>query len=367
MRVLQPQLRSITFLLGVAMLDACAVGPAVQRPSALAPGAGCHNLAGTYANLSEKTEGHLLPQLFLEMPPLQHLETTVIEIAQDSDSMITVTARKRGHAVQSRAVNLTCEEGRFSVGGPSGWRSEGAGFTALIWRGSKIWLARDAAGDLFTEVQESRTGLLLMSFPVATRISRPTQRYRSVTESTVSTMDDMSVGAPGGALCSDEEVVLCAHGLTLDEDGEVTTAQLWWLLLNEEPPGDLSHVVLETTPDNQLKLSGWAGTQERTSTSLTTKGFHCRDGVLSPDEKDTGGMSLVGTYPLIIPIIGGNWRNLVIRRMDDGALLVHAAEQTAGTVFLVLPFHMDSEEWYRFASATGPEGWRSCPGSNPGQ
>jgi hypothetical protein len=52
---------------------------------------------------------------------------------------------------------------------------------------------------------------------------------------------------------------------------------------------------------------------------------------------------------------------------DDGAMLVRIVEQAAGTVMLVFPFHMDSEDWYRFAPASGPRGWLACPGSDPDQ
>jgi hypothetical protein len=77
MHVLRPSRRQLIFLISLSTLSGCALNDPVDRPRELAPGAGCHDISGSYANVSETLSGHLLSRLFFDQETaLRHLEIT---------------------------------------------------------------------------------------------------------------------------------------------------------------------------------------------------------------------------------------------------------------------------------------------------
>lgn len=334
----------------------------LERPSVLQPGSGCLELGGSYANVSDAIEGYLLSQLFFDLEPGQHLAVSTVQLQALNGSSITVTAWVAGRALAPRVVMLHCDEGRWSLPGPAGWRTEGAGIVALLRRSHRVWLARDNDGALVTEVRQKNTGLLLASIPVATYHTPHLRRYRGM-EETKTPATSTAEGVAVTSVCAGDPVAFCALGLTLDEEGGLSSENLWSLLIGQSVPEGLTHVDLQAAQDGVLWLTGWAGADPVGRNPLDHLGIRCEAGDLkvhgdaqfSVLGSGTGALSVAGMG------VGLAWGKLQLARAEDGALLVRTLARYAGTVAVLLPIYLDLEDWYRFAAVTPANGWLTCP------
>ncbi|MGB5248967.1 MAG: hypothetical protein WBO47_05015, partial [Gammaproteobacteria bacterium] len=73
--------RTAFLLSGLAWLAGCSLNTvALERPPELKPGAGCHELAGSYANKPETLTGALLSQFLFDLEPAQHLAISEVQL-----------------------------------------------------------------------------------------------------------------------------------------------------------------------------------------------------------------------------------------------------------------------------------------------
>ena len=339
--------RTLFLLPVLAWLAGCSLNTvALERPPELQPGAGCHKLAGSYANKPETPTGFLLSQFLFDLEPAQHLAINEVQLTehQGAQSLI-VTAEAAGQPVNAAEIRLRCKDGRWSFTGQSHWQSEGLGLVAAIKHGQRVWLARDSTGGLIAEVRKSSTGLLLGSIAVATRFTEPVLRY---TPAAVSPAGHRAVPVEPDSIariCAGEKSTFCASGLSADALGGFSSANLWTLLSDAPPPEGLDRVVFEAADGGAIWLSGLAGHEPVGRTSLAHLELRCIAGELSrAADSEMVAASDVG-------MIGVGRRHVQFGRAGDGALMVRDEISYAGMVMLLMPIYFDWKDWYRFELA----------------
>ena len=353
--------RTAFLLSGLAWLAGCSLNTvALERPPELKPGAGCHELAGSYANKPETLTGALLSQFLFDLEPAQHLEINEVQLIEPEGARsLIATVQPAGQPVNATEIRLRCKDGRWSFTGQAHWQSEGLGLVAAIKHGQRVWLARDGTGGLIVEVRKSHTGLLLGSIAIATRFTEPVVRYASTAASTAehrgaSTEPDSSAG-----ICAGERPTFCAIGLSADDLGGFSSVNLWTLLSDTPPPEGLDRVVFEAADDGAIWLSGLAGHDPAGRASLAHLGLRCISGELSrAADSEMVTASDVG-------MVGVGHRRLQFGRAGDGALMVRDEISYAGMVMLLMPIYIDWKDWYRFDPAPTELSSRHCPHPAP--
>jgi len=343
-----PAVTRTLFLLPVlAWLAACSLNTvAPERPPELQPGAGCHQLAGNYANKPETPSGFLLSQIFFDLEPARHLAINEVQlIEREGAQALIVSAGAGGQPVDATEIRLRCKDGRWSFTGQSHWQSEGLGLVAAIRHGQRVWLARDGTGGLIAEVRKSHTGLLLGSIAIATRFTEPVLRYAPAAASPA---DPRAVPVEPDSIariCAGDRPTFCASGLSVDDLGGFSSVNLWTLLSDTPPPEGLDRVAFEADDGGAIWLLGLAGHQPVERTSLAHLGFRCVAGELSrAADAEMVAASDVG-------LIGVGRRRVQFGRAGDGALMVRDETSYAGMVMLLMPIYFDWKDWYRFEPA----------------